>query len=48
MLPIDPSSSCITLAKLQNPIKNGFDKVNNDLRKIDKAHKAYGKALREV
>lgn len=48
MCSIDPNSTCITLAKLQNPIKTSYDEVNGDLRAIDKAHKAYGRALKEV
>ncbi|KAH6669385.1 CTLH/CRA C-terminal to lish motif domain-containing protein [Halenospora varia] len=41
----DPNSASITLAKLQNPLKHGFDKVNEDLKKVYKGHTAYGKAL---
>ncbi|KAI9648021.1 hypothetical protein NHQ30_002649 [Ciborinia camelliae] len=41
----EPQSASITLAKLQNPLKNGFDKVNDDLKKIYKAQNTYGKAL---
>ncbi|KAF7864063.1 hypothetical protein EAF04_007028 [Stromatinia cepivora] len=41
----EPQSVSITLARLQNPLKNGFDKVNDDIKKIHKAHTTYGKAL---
>ncbi|KAF4635026.1 hypothetical protein G7Y89_g3093 [Cudoniella acicularis] len=41
----DPNSASITLAKLQNPLKHGFDKVNEDLKKVYKGHTTYGKAL---
>lgn len=34
--------------KLQNPLKNGLDKVNDDLRKVHKGHSNYGKALDKV
>ena len=44
----DPNSASITLAKLQNPLKTGFDKVNDDLKKIHKGHSNYGKALDKV
>ncbi|RDL33142.1 Uncharacterized protein BP5553_08581 [Venustampulla echinocandica] len=41
----DPNSASITLAKLQNPLKHGFDKVNEDLKKIHQGYNKYGKAL---
>ncbi|TAQ90771.1 hypothetical protein B7494_g911 [Chlorociboria aeruginascens] len=41
----DSSSAAITLAKLQNPLKHGFDKVNDDLKKTHRGHNNYGKAL---
>ncbi|KAH8596565.1 CTLH/CRA C-terminal to lish motif domain-containing protein [Bisporella sp. PMI_857] len=41
----DPQSAPITLSKLQNPLKSGFDKVNDDMAKTYKAHNVYGKAL---
>jgi hypothetical protein len=44
----DPNATPITLAKLQNPLKSGFDKVNDDLKKIHKGHSNYGKALDKV
>jgi hypothetical protein len=45
---LDPNSASIILAKLQNPLKSGFDKVNDDLKKIHKGHSNYGKALDKV
>ncbi|KAM3088597.1 hypothetical protein ACMFMG_000233 [Clarireedia jacksonii] len=41
----NPNDASITLAKLQNPLKSGFDKVNDDLKNIHKAQSSYGKAL---
>ncbi|CAD6505250.1 BgTH12-00742 [Blumeria graminis f. sp. triticale] len=41
----DPNSAAITLATLQNPLKHGFDKVNEDLNRVHKANTKYGKAL---
>ncbi|PBP16495.1 RMND5A protein [Diplocarpon rosae] len=40
-----PDSAAITLAKLQNPVQQGFWKVNEDLKKIHKGHNSYGKSL---
>ena len=44
----DPSSASFTLAKIQNPMKSGFDKVNDDLKKVHKGQSSYGKALDKV
>ncbi|TVY42450.1 LisH domain-containing protein [Lachnellula subtilissima] len=41
----DPNSASFTLAKLQNPLKHGFDKVNEDLKRVHKGQSAYGRAL---
>jgi len=41
----EPDSASITLAKLQNPVQQGFWKVNEDLKKIHKGHNSFGKAL---
>lgn len=41
----DPKSASLTLAKLQNPLKQGFDKVNDDLKKVYQGQSKYGKAL---
>ena len=45
---LDPNSASIILAKLQNPLKAGFDKVNEDLNKTHKGQTKYGKALDKV
>lgn len=44
----EPDSASITLAKLQNPVQQGFWKVNEDLKKIHKGHNSFGKALDKV
>ncbi len=44
----DPSSAPIILARLQNPLKTGFEKVNDDLKKVHKGQSSYGKALDKV
>lgn len=36
------------MAKLQNPIKEGFETVNQDLRDVSKSHRNLGKALDKV
>lgn len=41
----DPSSASITLAKLQTPVKQTFDAINNDLREIHNGLGKYQKAL---
>ncbi|KAI9705909.1 MAG: hypothetical protein M1836_005315 [Candelina mexicana] len=41
----DPDSASITLAKLQNPIKKSFTKVNEDLKQIHSGLGKYSKAL---
>jgi hypothetical protein len=38
----------VTLAKLQNPVKQGFDKVMDDLKKVYTEQNRYGKALDKV
>lgn len=43
----DPNSAAMTLAKLQNPIKQGFEKVNDDLKRVHGATNKYGKSLNE-
>jgi len=45
---LEPDSASITLAKLQNPVQQGFWKVNEDLKKIHKGHNSFGKALDKV
>ncbi|KAL2136523.1 hypothetical protein VTI74DRAFT_3348 [Chaetomium olivicolor] len=42
---MDPHTASLTMTKLQNPIKTGFDKVNDDLKAASAAHKKVGKSL---
>ena len=44
----DPNSASVTLAKLQNPVKQSFDGVNNDLKEVYKGLNNYSKALDKV
>ena len=44
----DPSSASITLAKLQNPVKQSFDVVNGDLKDIYNGLGRYQKVLDKV
>jgi len=44
----DPGSASITLAKLQNPVKQSFDQLNNDLKEVYKGLGNYSKALDKV
>lgn len=46
--PPDSNTASITLAKLQNPFKQGLGRVTDDLKKIYSAHNKYGKALDKV
>ncbi|PSR94522.1 CTLH/CRA C-terminal to lish motif domain-domain-containing protein [Coniella lustricola] len=41
----DPHTASIALTKLQNPVKDGFDAINEDLRKVDKVRKESVKVL---
>ncbi|CAK7273353.1 hypothetical protein SEPCBS57363_005611 [Sporothrix epigloea] len=41
----DPHAASLILTKLQNPIKEGFENVNNDLKAVSKTQKEFGKAL---
>lgn len=43
-----PASAQMTLAKLQSPVKQSLDKVNDDLKEIHQALGKYGKALDKV
>ena len=36
------------MTKLQNPIKEGFDALNEDLRDVSKGQKNFGKAVDKV
>jgi E3 ubiquitin-protein transferase RMND5 len=44
----EPNSASITLAKLQNPVKQGFERVTEGLKKVYAGHNKYGKALDKV
>lgn len=46
--PTDPASAQMTLAKLQAPAKQSFEKVNDDLKEVHQALGKYGKALDKV
>ncbi|KAL3423453.1 hypothetical protein PVAG01_05200 [Phlyctema vagabunda] len=41
----DPNAASITLAKLQNPLKQSCDKVTDDLKKVHAGQSKYAKAL---
>lgn len=45
---LDQASPSITLAKLQNPVKQSFDAINSDLKEVYKGLGNYGKALDKV
>lgn len=44
----DISAAPITLAKLQNPVKQGFDNLGGDLKKIHRSLNDFSKALDKV
>lgn len=48
LMDLEPNSASITLTKLQNPVKQGFDRVTDDLKKVYASHNKYGKALDKV
>ena len=48
MTRLGPDTSSITLAKLQNPVKQSFDGVNNDLKEVYKGLNNYSKAMDKV
>ncbi|KLU84034.1 sporulation protein RMD5 [Magnaporthiopsis poae ATCC 64411] len=41
----DPHTATLALTKLQNPVKEVFDRVNGDLRNVSKVQRDLGKAL---
>ncbi len=43
----EPESS-LTLMRLQNPIREGFDAVNEHLRAVSRVQKEFSKALDKV
>lgn len=45
---VDPSSAAATLARLQDPVKQSFDKINDDLKEVHSAHGKYVKELDKV
>ena len=44
----DQSSASVTLAKLQNPVKQSFEAINSDLKDVYKGLGNYSKALDKV
>ena len=44
----DPHTASLTMTKLQNPIREGFDAVTEDLRKVSKVQKDFGRSLDKV
>lgn len=44
----DPHGAGVTLAKLQTPVKQSFDKVNSDLKEVYNCLGDYSKALGRV
>lgn len=42
---LDPHTTSLTITKLQNPIKEGFETINKDLKDVYAAHKKVGSAL---
>lgn len=44
----DPHTATLALTKLQNPVKEVFDRVNGDLRNVSKVQRDLGKALDKV
>lgn len=41
----DPHTASLTLTRLQNPVKEGFEAINDDLRKVDRVRKDFSKVL---
>lgn len=41
----DPHTASLALTRLQNPVKEGFDAINDDLRKVDRVRKDFSKVL---
>ncbi|KAG8533936.1 uncharacterized protein KY384_001677 [Bacidia gigantensis] len=41
----DPTSASVTLARLQNPIKQGFENATSEVKKVYKGHNQYQKVL---
>ena len=47
-LPSDPNAASITLAKLQNPVKQSFESLKTDLKEVYAELGNYSKALEKV
>lgn len=45
---LDSAAATVTLAKLQNPVRQSFESVNNDLKEVYKGLGNYSKALDKV
>lgn len=45
---LDENSASVTLAKLQNPVKQSFEAINSDLKDVYKGLGNYSKALDKV
>lgn len=41
----DPHTASLALTRLQNPVKEGFEAINDDLRKVDRVRKDFSKVL---
>lgn len=41
----DPHTASLTLTRLQNPVKEGFEAINDDIRKVDRVRKDFSKTL---
>ncbi|KAK8074810.1 hypothetical protein PG997_009473 [Apiospora hydei] len=44
----DPHTTILTLTKLQNPIREGLETVNDDLKGVHKGQNKFGKALQQA
>lgn len=44
----DAHTISMAMTRLQNPVKERFDAITNDLKDVTKAQKAFGKALDKV
>jgi len=45
---LDSSHTSLTLAKLKNPVKQSFDKLNQDVKELHAAINNYSKTLDKV
>lgn len=44
----DPSTAAVTLAGLKKPVKESFDKINQDLKQVYSVQNKFGKAIERV